>query len=70
MRYWLGPDTLGGMEGCPGHLSFDARVPHSKTTIILLMQSLVLGSGTPVVPGSILRNNMSHATDSPCASYL
>ena len=61
MRYWLGPNTLGGMEGCPGHPSFDAGVPHSKMMIILLMQSL--GSGTPVVPGSILQNNTSHATD-------
>ena len=54
MRYWLGPNTIGGMEGCPGHLSFNPCVPHSKTMIVLLMQSLVLGSGTPVAPGSIL----------------
>ena len=63
MRYWLGPNTLGGMEGCPGHLSSDAGVPCSKTTIILLMHSLVLGAGTPVAPGSILQNSMSHAID-------
>ena len=50
------------MEGCLGHLSFDAGVPHSKMAIILLMHSLVLGGGTPVAPGSILRNSMSGAT--------
>ena len=37
MRYWLGPNTLSGMEGYPGHLSFNAGVFHSKMTIILLM---------------------------------
>ena len=54
MRYWLGPNTLGRMEGCPGHLSFDAGVPRSKMRIILLMYALVLGGGTPLAPGSIL----------------
>ena len=63
MRYWLGPNTLGGMEGCPGHLSFCTGVPCSKTMIILLMHSLVLGGCTPVAPGSILQNSMSYDTD-------
>ena len=27
------------------------------------MHSLVLGGGTPVAPGSILQNSMSHAID-------
>ena len=51
------------MEEWPGHLIFDADVPHSKMMIICLMQSLILGGGTPIVPGSILQNNTSHATD-------
>ena len=63
MRYWLGPNTLGKMGGCPIQLSFDIGVPRSKMRIILLMHSLVLGGGTPVGPGSILRNSMSHAVD-------
>ena len=63
MRYWLGPNTLGGMDWCPGHLSFDAGVPRSKMTIILLVHSLVLDGGIPVAPGSMLRNSTSHATD-------
>ena len=63
MGYWLGQNILGGMEGCPGHLSFDAGVPHSKMRIILLMCSLVLGGGTPIAPGSILQNSTSHAID-------
>ena len=63
MRYWPDPNTLGGMEGCPRHLTFNACVPHSKMMIILFMQSLVLGGGTPIAPGSILQNNTSHATD-------
>ena len=62
-RYWLVPNTLGGMEGCPIHLSFDIGVPHFKMGIIFLMHSLVLGGGTPVAPGSILQNNTSHAVD-------
>ena len=72
MRYWLGPNTLGGMEGHPGHLSFNADVPRSKMAIILLMHSLVLDSGTPVAPGSILQISMSHATDrqSLCLLFL
>ena len=63
MRYWLGPNTLGGIEGCPIYLSFDIGVPHSKMGIILLLCSRVLGGHTPVAPGSILQNNMSHAVD-------
>ena len=43
--------------------SFDAGVPRSKMTIILLMHSLVLGGGTPVAPGSILQTSTSCATD-------
>ena len=54
MRYWLGPNTLGGMDGSPGHLSFDAGVPCFKMAVILLMRSLVFGSGTPVAPGKSL----------------
>ena len=63
MRYWLGPNTLGGIKGCPGQLPFDAGVSHSETTIILLMQSLVLGGGIPIAPGSIFQNSTSCATD-------
>ena len=63
MRYWLGPNTLGGMEGSPIHLSFNIGVPCCKMGIILLMCSQVLGGGTPIASDSILRNNMSHAVD-------
>ena len=61
MRYWLGPNTLGRMDGCSDHLSFDARVPCSKMAIILLMGFLIFGSGTP--PGKSLWNKTSHVTD-------
>ena len=63
MKYWLGPNTLGGMQGCPIHLSFNIGVPHSKMGIILLMRSQVFGGCTPIAPGSILQSNMSHAVD-------
>ena len=63
IRYWPGPNTLGGMEGCPIHLSFDAGVPCSKMGIILFIHSWVHGGGTPMAPGSIRQNNTSHAVD-------
>ena len=63
MRYWLGPNTISGMEGCPIHLSFYIGVPHSKMGIILFVCSRVFGGGTPVAPGIILQNNTSHAVD-------
>ena len=54
MRYWLGPNILGGMKRCPIHLSFDIDVPHSKMGIILLMHSRIFGGSTPIAPGNIL----------------
>ena len=29
-RYWLGPNTLCEINGCPGQLSFDAGISHSR----------------------------------------
>ena len=54
IRYWLGQNTLSGMEGCPIHLSFDAGVPNSKMGIILFIHLQVHSGGTPMAPGSVL----------------
>ena len=53
-RYWLGPNTLCGIDECPGHLSFDTGISHSKMVIILLIRSLIFGGSTPIAPGRSL----------------